>query len=1031
MDRRYDREPNYGSDPLGIPLPADLCELTRLEEVGDLHFEASAYGSALDYYQRILAAPALVLHELPHSLDLYRKSIDSALNLGDLALGEQLLHDSDAYLVAHSDADPELERLLMAPLLGRQAALFTQRGAYRDALNVCKRAFAVLAVTDDHVEVANLQVTMGVCHHRLGRLDKAEEFYTDALATFRRISDELGMATLYNNLALLQKNACRWDKALGFLGRAVDLASEHGATHLLARLHLNEGIILRKAERVGEARAALEKCLRLAVSLGDLDRQAKASLALGQLELGAGHSLRAEELILAGKSIADEAGFLRESVIADEYMGDLLLERGDSEKALYNYGLGLKKARRIGEEMDLEGELLRRCADAHLRAGDWRTAAEDAEASIRICRGVGELYELGFCHLTLAGALTRMGEDDRADDAFREAIGTFESQRLPRLAAVAALSSLGHTLDMGGRGQLLRLKRHFAEFLEQAEARSDDRMYCRLQAGLAEVLLRLGELDEALLTASEFERAVETLDDPELDSAHGDLRQRIEQALVGDWSADTHRMPVSPAMSLQDGHISETTLAAFLDACLARSGADMGFVALDPCAAPIGGATRLVARGVNTPVAHQAASWYTDTRLDEVPAPRLLTRTDLAADVLREVPGLAVICSACLFLPVAVPDKCYGVLCLGISNGGDDEALALKPVLDHLAASAGFLAMSLAEEERNRPVSVNWDDEELPEAFSRIITRDRGMRDMLTQIRKVAVSELTVLLQGETGTGKGLLAHAIHRLSRRSEGRFLSVNCAAIPETLLESELFGHVKGSFTGAYTDKTGLLSEAEGGTVFLDEIGKLPLGMQGKLLHFMDTKTVRPVGSNHSRAVDVRIVCATKNDLKKKVEDGAYLEDLYYRLLDFPVRVPPLRERPEDIPLLATRFISRYVAETRIETPGCTSSFMEALSQHDWPGNVRELIKTINRAIVLAHGEPMLRVSHLPADVAPSQEERGDEGAISPLRDTMSAVEAREIMRALQHSGGNKAEASRLLGISYPNLLKKVRMYGLERA
>lgn len=1031
MDRRYDKQPNYGPEPMGPPLPADLTGLSRLEEVGDLHFEASAYSSALDYYQRILAAPALVLLETPHVLEIFRKSTDSALNLGDLALTEQLLHDADTYAVANPGPDVEYDRLLMAPLLGRQAALFAQRAAYRDALMVCKRAFAVLAVTDDHVEVANLQVTMGVCHHRLGRLDKAEEFYTDALATFRRISDELGMATLYNNLALLHKNACRWDKAQEFQARSIALASEHGATHLLARLHLNEGIILRKAEHPGEARIALEKCLRLAGSLGDLDRQAKASLALGQLELLEGHLLRAEELILAGKNIAEEAGFLRESIIADEYMGDLLLKRGEHDKALYNYDLGLEKARRIHTSTDLEGELLRRSAEARLGRGDWEVAVADAEAAIEVCRVCGEIYELGFCYQTLAQALVQVGQDDRADDAFREAIRTFGDQRLPRLAAVSALDSLGPTLERGGRSQLLRLKRHLNEFLENAQSRADDLMYCRLQAGLAEVLLRLGELDEALLTASEFERAAEAVDAPELIAVHGDLRGRIEKALVGDWPSSELRLPVTPAVSLHDGEITESTLTTFLHSCLARASADMGFVVLDPCAAPAGGGPRIVTRGLTPPVAHQAASWFTDTRVDEVPSPRLLTRTDLAADVLREVPGLALICSSCLFLPVALPGKCYGVLCLGTRNGSDDDALALKPVLDHLAASAGFLAMSLAEEERNRPVTPIWDDDERPEAFSQIITRDPGMRDMLTQVRKVAASELTVLLQGETGTGKGLLAHAIHRLSRRSDSKFLAVNCAAIPETLLESELFGHVKGSFTGAYTDKPGLLTEAEGGTVFLDEIGKLPLNMQGKLLYFLDTKTVRPVGSTRTQAVDVRIICATKSELKEKVAQGEYLEDLYYRLLDFPVQVPPLRDRPEDIPVLATHFISRYVTEARIETPGCTSSFMEALSHHDWPGNVRELIKTINRAIVLAHGEPMLRVSHLPTEVSRAQVERGDEGSISPLRDTMSAVEAREIMRALQHSGGNKAEASRLLGISYPNLLKKVRVYGLEHS
>jgi len=1028
MDRQFERQRNDGRDSRGHIVPTDLAEVVRLEEVGDLHFEASAFSTSLDYFQRILASAALGQLELPHALEIYRKGTDAALNLGDLVLAERLLHAADGFMEAVEDLDPADERLLMAPLLGRQAALYAQRGAYKDALQTCKRAFAVLAVTDDHVEVANLQVTMGVCHHRLGRLDKAEEFYSDALATFRRIDDELGMASVYNNLALVQKNACRWDKAMAHQRRSIALATEHGATHLLARLHLNEGIILRKSECPGEARSAFEKSLRLAMSLGDMDRQAKASLALGQLELLEGHLLRAEELILAGKHISDEAGFMRESIIADEYMGDLLLERDESDKALYNYGLGLEKTKRISALTDLEGELLRRCAEASLQAGDWSQAAESARAAITVCQSCGEDYELGFCHLALAEALARLGEDDQADDSFRAAVKTFDEQRLPRLSARAVLAGLDFCLERGGRSQLLRLRRNLSDALEGAQARSDDLMYCRLQAGLAEVLLRLGELDEALLTASEFERAAEHVDDPERLARHGDLRIRIEKALVGAWPSAERHAPIAPAIRLKDGAVTEETLTLFLESCMTRAAADVGFVVLEPWAAPAGGGARIVTRGLSRPVAHQAAFWFVETRVDEVPSPRFLTRTDLAQDILDEVPGLASGCNACLLLPVAVPDKCYGVLCLGSRSRDEDDALTLKPALDHMAAAAGYLAMSLAEEERNRPVAVAWEEDERHEAFSQIITRNAEMRDMLVLIRKVAASQLTVLLQGETGTGKGLLAHAIHRLSDRKDRKFLAVNCAAIPETLLESELFGHVKGSFTGAIADKTGLLAEAAGGTVFLDEIGKLPLGMQGKLLHFIDSLTVRPVGSNRDRIVDVRIICATKSDLKDKVSQGTYLEDLYYRLLDFPVVVPPLRDRRDDIPLLATHFIARYVEQTGIATPGCTSSFMDALVQHDWPGNVRELVKSINRAIVLAHGEPMLRVSHLPLEVTNSLPEGGAGHDIPPLRDTIGAVEAREIRRALEHTGGNKAEASRLLGISYPNLLKKVRVYGL---
>ncbi len=303
------------------------------------------------------------------------------------------------------------------------------------------------------------------------------------------------------------------------------------------------------------------------------------------------------------------------------------------------------------------------------------------------------------------------------------------------------------------------------------------------------------------------------------------------------------------------------------------------------------------------------------------------------------------------------------------------------------------------------------------------------MLDVLGLARKVAPSDLTVLLNGETGTGKGLLAYSIHALSKRADQKFLSINCAAIPESLLESELFGHKRGSFTGAHSDKKGLLAEAEGGTVFLDEIGKMPFGMQGKLLHFMDTRVVRPVGSNIESIVDVRVVCASKSDLHQLAMDGLFLEDLYYRLLDFPLVIPPLRERPDDVELLTRHFVERFSQEMDSEIPVLDRVFVDHLIQHNWPGNVRELEKALRRAIVLSQGEGVLRPEHLPVAIV------GTPAAVSsdevlPLKETLAGIECREIERALRISGGNKSQAARTLKISYPNLLKKIRHYGIIR-
>jgi transcriptional regulator with PAS, ATPase and Fis domain len=301
------------------------------------------------------------------------------------------------------------------------------------------------------------------------------------------------------------------------------------------------------------------------------------------------------------------------------------------------------------------------------------------------------------------------------------------------------------------------------------------------------------------------------------------------------------------------------------------------------------------------------------------------------------------------------------------------------------------------------------------------------MLEMLDLLRKVADSDLTVLLHGETGTGKGLLAYALHRLSPRAGQRFQSINCAAIPETLLESELFGHVKGSFTGADRDKTGLLVEAEGGTVFLDEIGKMSLGMQGKLLHFLDARAVRPVGATSERHVDVRIVCASKTDLSDLVRADRFLEDLYFRLLDFPLVVPPLRERPADIPLLASHFVQVDGLRLCGCVPELGTGVLDALVGHDWPGNIRELEKCLRRALVLARGETRLRLEHLPRELTPLLATSG-RGAPASLRETLAAVESREIARALKVCRGNKAAAARQLAISYPSLLKKIRIYGI---
>jgi DNA-binding NtrC family response regulator len=319
----------------------------------------------------------------------------------------------------------------------------------------------------------------------------------------------------------------------------------------------------------------------------------------------------------------------------------------------------------------------------------------------------------------------------------------------------------------------------------------------------------------------------------------------------------------------------------------------------------------------------------------------------------------------------------------------------------------------------------------LREAFEErrftIVVHSAGMKKVLDLVRRAAVADTPVLLTGESGTGKELLARELHASSPRSAGPFLAVNCSAIPETLLESQLFGHRRGAFTDARENRRGLLLEAGGGTVLLDEIGDMPASLQGKLLRALQEKEVLPVGAPAPVQIDVRIVAATHRDLEGLVAEGRFRHDLYYRLNVITVRVPPLRERMDDLVPLIAHFLEKH--GRRLGRTGRTLSpdAMEALRRHPWPGNVRELENALERALVLGRDD-VLWPEDLPealrARTPPAQ--RTPDGPPQPL----SEVEREHILKTLRAVRGNKAAAARLLGLDRKTLYRKLEFYGLRR-
>jgi PAS domain S-box-containing protein len=371
-----------------------------------------------------------------------------------------------------------------------------------------------------------------------------------------------------------------------------------------------------------------------------------------------------------------------------------------------------------------------------------------------------------------------------------------------------------------------------------------------------------------------------------------------------------------------------------------------------------------------------------------------------------------------------------GRVVAGVENLTDlSEVVAKERVISHLRRELSREELSQPEKSPDMmQLFITRLRQELSreDGFHGIIGKSPVMVQLFTLISAAAQSQAPVVIYGESGTGKELVAAAIHRLSPRHQGPFIKVNSAALNESLLESELFGHVKGAFTGADRTRVGRFEAAGGGDIFLDEVGDLPLATQAKLLRVLQEKVIEKVGDHLPVAVDVRVITATNKDLHRLMAQGRFREDLFYRIGVIPIHLPPLRERREDIPLLIKHFIDRARRKTRKPITGMSPEALDLLGAHDWPGNVRELINVIEYAFVLCPEGPIQK-EHLPAMISLHGEVQAKaRPAISPAR---GADERQRLIDAITRTGGKKSEAARLLGVSRVTLWKLLKAHNIQ--
>jgi two-component system response regulator HupR/HoxA len=866
---------------------------------------------------------------------------------------------------------------------------------------------------------------LGGIRFRSGDTEEARVHFRAALEHFRRGGDVANLALAYINLGHLHKQRCEWDRALEHYQAAYYLRATEGEFQDQGAILQNLALVLMKVGRFEEATEKLESSLRRAIEGADAARSLRARLALARLHRESWHGddaqavlaeanvqapspvpgregclllleaallarfdgRREEGLDLADRlrvrvgALASRGDLMIESLVLD---GRLALDRDEEAEAQDDFRRALDLAREDGDRSAENGVLLA-TLELHLRRGE----AEPAAEIVRILHDrhlhSGEQPALARVMLC-AGRLEQevRGHAGKALEWYTRSRDLWRRMARPRLEAVAELRLAGALADLGR--------------VEEAEAT------------LHRVRERLGPEDlavprlAALVAGLEEKLALSapSVTEPGIDG--GRAWARLEELLLS--SAGTGEKLRGLLLIMVEALEADGGLLARVgrDGLEVISSVSMGRLqgkrqlAFTMLGADLQRAT--MRRNLRGPDGREestlALSWPVD-----------LFGKQHIAWVERREPGRA---------PWTRGDLDYGhALLAGATRDLRPlvhEGAVLPPgtMLPPGATSSEVLGGTLH--------------------LADVVTQNHLMLGILELVRKVANSDLTVLLQGETGTGKKLLAEVVHRAGDRRDGPFVTVDCAALPDSLLESELFGHRKGAFTGAAADRVGLLEEANGGTIFLDEIDKAGLSVQRRFLHMLDSGEVRPVGATTYKRLDVRVVCATScPDLRQEVAAGRFLKDLFYRLNDISVTVPTLRERPDDVVLLAEWFAERSARKLGRTVAGLSPAFRAALAAHSWPGNVRELEKAVRRAVTLADDGAILGPELLPAAVLESCGAAG-EPETGSLKVKVEQYECGLILTSLDRLGWNKSRTAVDLGLSRRGLKGKIERYRLDR-
>jgi Nif-specific regulatory protein len=905
------------------------------------------------------------------------------------------------------------ETLEVAKCLTWLLLLSIQDGTYEKGLKLGQRAYDILRDLAKPRDLALLQYHLGRALYFIGSFKEAREHLEDALLAFRRLDDLANAARAQNQLARLYFTARKWKLAFEKLESAIEYAKRGGSkadasafTRNLGTLYLRYGDFERSKEAFTRAGTSIEtgKGSRTEVLM---------QISVGHLHLHLRDWKSARNHLESALNAAKEGGFEREVGKAHEFLGQLAFDQGDMKVSKEHYEKGIEVAREIAPGSALMLQLKSNLGAWYLKNGQPKEAASACDESIRLADALDDDVEKGIALRTLGLAAIQSEETERGIERLKESEAVLSAldERFERSKTLMALASILME-DTRSLDEALRTMERAHRLLQSL---GSPYWLARSKVLHAEVERRLGHTDRAQILLAESYPLLRGSDESEALEEFKACQKRLndEMAHMARETSEEFQLVATWGPETGDGFDS------FLEEVLRKTGARRGIISLRNLESRTSG--REIARSMRTQDARKLVRKLLSGAYAEELAQEghIVVSTGRASSNGLRGPFAAA--------PLIVNQEFQGLIY--VDKGTERTEPFHQRELNFLALLAGALSLKIVGMKGSQILQDNLElVKELSKKieFSNIVTRNKKVLENIQLIDSIKDSPIPVLIEGETGTGKELLALAVHYNSHRRDKKFVAVNCAAIPKELVESELFGHEKGAFTGAYRQKIGKFELADGGTLFLDEVSEMDLFVQAKLLRVVEKGEFERVGGVDTLKVDVRVVAATNRNIEEDIESMKFRPDLFYRLGAVRMLIPPLRERPEDIPVLIEHFLDKY--KTSKNPKVFTREATKCLMNHEWPGNVRELENEIRRCIAISG-----RTRQIGADIlSPRLVERASATVhtkAKTLKEAVAQTEADLIHKALLECKWNKTKVKEKLGISYPTLLQKIKLYELK--